>query len=216
MDKVHPCVKFRKSSALPLLCFSFDTCVHRPRYCTHLLPFQMLMGLNRAGALELEVDSLLWREFIDGHAEFLSFCSAGSKKFFVVGNSSWPQSQQLTAMHHGCPTIVTMYNETKSIIKCPFCSPTNHSLPRVCPVVAWIFHPGPQIVVQSIWNCMNWTFPLSIINLSHPMLQPECEKLSFTKSWLMGSMDINTQKPQSEKKIHEFSFNCLIYSCLCF
>lgn len=140
MDKVRPCVKVQRVIVSSFCCAFLSAHVSiSPWYCTHLLPFQMLMGLNHAGALELEVNSLLWREFMDGHAEFLTFCSAGSKNFFVVANSFWPQSQQLTAMHHGCLTIVTMYNGTKSTYGVHSVFPPTTVCPMFSPMLPGFF-----------------------------------------------------------------------------
>ena len=86
----------RSSPATLPISLSFCTLVYLPPcYCTHLLPFQMVMALNHAGALQLEVNSLLRREFMDCHAVFLRFGPAGTENFSLwpnhFGHSSLPQ-----------------------------------------------------------------------------------------------------------------------------
>lgn len=58
--------------------------------------------------------SRLRREFMDCHAVFLRFGPAGTENFSLWPKSFWPQSQQLTAIHHGSLAFVIMHNGTKS------------------------------------------------------------------------------------------------------
>lgn len=83
MNKAHPCAKLKKSVVLPLT-HSPSAFLSAPCYHSHLFPFQMVMALNHAGVLQLEVNSLLRREFMDRHAGFLRFGPAGAQNF-----SSW-------------------------------------------------------------------------------------------------------------------------------
>lgn len=56
------------------------------RCSTHLLPFQMVMALNHAGALQLEVNSLfLRREFMDCHAVFFKVWLSKHWEIFPCG-----------------------------------------------------------------------------------------------------------------------------------
>lgn len=137
MDKVHPCVKFNKSSALPLLCFSFGTCIHRPLILHSSSPFSNANGPEPCwSSWAWSWLSSLKRVYRWSRRVFIILLSRQQEVFIVV-HSSWPQSQQLTAMHHGCPTIVTMYNETKSIISAHSVLPPT----TVCPGFALIL-PG--------------------------------------------------------------------------
>lgn len=95
-NEAHPCAKFNKSAALPfphspLQPFFLHAGLSPPppthqRYCTHLLPFQMVMALNHAGALQLEVNSLfLRREFMDCHAVFFKVWLSKHWEIFPCG-----------------------------------------------------------------------------------------------------------------------------------
>lgn len=89
-NEAHPCAKFNKSAALPSL-HSSSAFLSARRSISPLLlhsssPFSNGNGTEPCWSSSARSElSLLRREFMDGHAEFLRFGPAGTKNF-----SLWP------------------------------------------------------------------------------------------------------------------------------
>lgn len=90
MDEAHPCAKFNKSAALPLPCTPSAFLSAYWSVCPLLLhsssPFSNGNKTEPCWSSSARSElSLLRREIMDGHAEFLRFGPAGNKNF-----SLWP------------------------------------------------------------------------------------------------------------------------------
>lgn len=117
-NEAHLCAKFNKSATLPVAAqpFFLHAGLSPPSLLLHSSsPLSNGNGTEPCWSSSARSElSRLRREFMDCHAVFLRFGPAGTENFSLWPKSFWPQSQQLTAIHHGSLAFVIMHNGTKS------------------------------------------------------------------------------------------------------
>lgn len=144
-NEAHPCAKFNKSAslpvaALPLQPFFLHAGLSPPLLLHSSSPLSNGNGTEPCWSSSARSElSLLRREFMDCHAVFLRFGPAGTENFSLWPKSFWPQSQQLTAIHHGSLAFVIMHNGTKSSSSALPAPPTPPKK-RYVGEVAWPLH----------------------------------------------------------------------------